>query len=180
MAHHHHDHGQPNYNRAFVVAIALNIGFVIAEALFGFLTHSLALLADAGHNLGDVLGLALAWGRKLVGSCPSDSPLYLWAAAFFDFGGAAQCDDFAVCDGRDRDRSHPAISNSSRGQRRNRDRGCPSGDCYQWRDGAAVYVGSKARLKPERSLSAHGHRCRSVAGRSAGRNCNSRHGLAVV
>lgn len=64
MAPHHHDHGQPSYNRAFTIAIALNLGFVITEAIFGFLTHSLALLADAGHNLGDVLGLLLAWGAS--------------------------------------------------------------------------------------------------------------------
>lgn len=59
--HHHHDHGTPNYNRAFVVGITLNVGFVGVEALFGFLTNSLSLLADAGHNLSDVLGLLLAF-----------------------------------------------------------------------------------------------------------------------
>lgn len=62
--HHHHDHGQPNYNRAFIIGIALNVGFVIVEALFGVLNNSLALLADAGHNLSDVLGLLLAWGAS--------------------------------------------------------------------------------------------------------------------
>lgn len=59
--HHSHDHGTPNYNRAFVVGITLNVGFVGVEALFGFLTNSLSLLADAGHNLSDVLGLLLAF-----------------------------------------------------------------------------------------------------------------------
>ncbi|HEY9605329.1 MAG TPA: cation diffusion facilitator family transporter [Allocoleopsis sp.] len=70
MAHHHehghhgHSHGAPNYNRAFVVGTTLNVGFVIVEAVFGFLTNSLALIADAGHNLSDVLGLLLAWGAS--------------------------------------------------------------------------------------------------------------------
>ncbi|MGH2415201.1 MAG: cation diffusion facilitator family transporter, partial [Microcystaceae cyanobacterium] len=65
MSHHHsHDRGKPNYNRAFVIGIVLNAGFVVLEALFGFLTNSLALLADAGHNLSDVLGLLLAWGAS--------------------------------------------------------------------------------------------------------------------
>jgi cobalt-zinc-cadmium efflux system protein len=67
MSHHHHhshDHGQPNYNRAFIIGIALNVGFVVVEALFGFLNNSLSLLADAGHNLSDVLGLLLAWGAS--------------------------------------------------------------------------------------------------------------------
>jgi cobalt-zinc-cadmium efflux system protein len=62
--HHHHSHEPQNYNRAFVIGIALNVGFVVVEAVFGFLTNSLALLADAGHNLSDVLGLLLAWGAS--------------------------------------------------------------------------------------------------------------------
>lgn len=63
MPHHHnHSHEPPNYNRAFVIGIVLNVGFVIIEAVFGILNNSLALLADAGHNLSDVLGLLLAWG----------------------------------------------------------------------------------------------------------------------
>jgi cobalt-zinc-cadmium efflux system protein len=68
MAHdhpHHHDHPHPqSYNRAFAVGIVLNLGFVVVEAVYGVLAHSLALLADAGHNLSDVLALALAWGAS--------------------------------------------------------------------------------------------------------------------
>jgi cobalt-zinc-cadmium efflux system protein len=64
MSHQHHHHGLPTYNRAFVIGITLNAGFVITEATFGWLTNSLALLADAGHNLSDVLGLLLAWGAS--------------------------------------------------------------------------------------------------------------------
>lgn len=60
--HHHHDHSTVRYDRAFLIGIVLNLGFVMAQATFGWLTNSLALLADAGHNLGDVLGLAIAWG----------------------------------------------------------------------------------------------------------------------
>ncbi|MBC7822282.1 MAG: cation transporter, partial [Candidatus Parcubacteria bacterium] len=63
-AHDHHNHGQSSYNRAFIIGIVLNAGFVLTEATFGVLAHSLALLADAGHNLGDVLGLVLAWGAS--------------------------------------------------------------------------------------------------------------------
>jgi cobalt-zinc-cadmium efflux system protein len=58
---HDHSHGPKTYDRAFLIGIALNTGFVIAEAIYGFLANSLALLADAGHNLSDVLGLLLAW-----------------------------------------------------------------------------------------------------------------------
>ncbi len=61
-----HQHGPPNYNRAFALGIALNLTFVAAEAVFGVRANSLALVADAGHNLSDVLGLALAWGASLL------------------------------------------------------------------------------------------------------------------
>ncbi|MEW6499530.1 MAG: cation diffusion facilitator family transporter, partial [Cyanobacteriota bacterium] len=63
---HGHDHRGGNYNRAFAISIALNIGFVIIEAVYGILANSLALLADAGHNLSDVLGLLLAWGATIL------------------------------------------------------------------------------------------------------------------
>jgi cobalt-zinc-cadmium efflux system protein len=67
MSHSHgHDRGGGNYNRAFIISIALNTGFVIIEAVYGILANSLALLADAGHNLSDVLGLLLAWGASIL------------------------------------------------------------------------------------------------------------------
>jgi cobalt-zinc-cadmium efflux system protein len=69
-AHHHssgHHHAVPDgHNRAFILAIVLNIGFVVIEFVFGFIAHSTALMADAGHNLSDVLGLLLAWGAALL------------------------------------------------------------------------------------------------------------------
>jgi cobalt-zinc-cadmium efflux system protein len=64
--HHHHHHAPPDYGRAFAAAVALNVAFVIIEAVYGFLSDSLALLTDAGHNLSDVLGLLLAWGAAAL------------------------------------------------------------------------------------------------------------------
>ncbi len=62
---------------AFLVGIALNLGFVVAEWGFGLMAHSLALLADATHNLGDVLGLVLAWGAShLSRRAPSERFTY--------------------------------------------------------------------------------------------------------
>lgn len=58
---HHHHHGTPG-GRTFAAAVLLNLGFVAAEATVGTISGSLALVADAGHNLSDVLGLLLAWG----------------------------------------------------------------------------------------------------------------------
>lgn len=57
-----HDHSIKNYNSAFAIGVALNITFVVIEAVYGVISGSLALIADAGHNLSDVLGLLLAWG----------------------------------------------------------------------------------------------------------------------
>jgi len=63
---HSHQHAPGNVGRAFAVGIVLNFGFVIVEGVYGGLSHSMALVADAGHNLGDVLGLVLAWGATLL------------------------------------------------------------------------------------------------------------------
>lgn len=57
-----HSHAPANYNMAFAAGIALNTVFIVAEVVYGLRAHSLALVADAGHNLSDVLGLLLAWG----------------------------------------------------------------------------------------------------------------------
>jgi cobalt-zinc-cadmium efflux system protein len=63
---HDHSHEPASFGRAFAIGIALNIGFVVAEVVFGFLANSMSLLADAGHNLSDVLGLILAWGAAIM------------------------------------------------------------------------------------------------------------------
>ncbi|MYM69955.1 cation diffusion facilitator family transporter [Pseudoduganella sp. FT55W] len=64
---HHHHHGDPNtMGRAFAIAIVLNTAFVAIEFFYGFLANSTALMADAGHNLSDVLGLMLAWGAAIL------------------------------------------------------------------------------------------------------------------
>jgi cobalt-zinc-cadmium efflux system protein len=76
--HHGHSHGAghvhapASYGKAFAIGVTLNIAYVIIEALYGFLSNSVALLADAGHNLGDVLGLLVAWvAMVLVKRAPS-------------------------------------------------------------------------------------------------------------
>jgi cobalt-zinc-cadmium efflux system protein len=62
MNHSHHEHR--DFGRAFAIGVMLNSGFIVAEVLFGLFSHSLTLLADAGHNLGDVLGLVMAWAAS--------------------------------------------------------------------------------------------------------------------
>lgn len=77
---HHHDHGHDHdhghghghvhapasFGKAFAIGISLNIALVVAEAVYGYLGNSTALLADAGHNLSDVLGLVVAWGASIA------------------------------------------------------------------------------------------------------------------
>jgi cobalt-zinc-cadmium efflux system protein len=69
-SHHCHDqghsHAPSDFGRAFAIGIALNLGFVVAETVFGFLANSMSLLADAGHNLSDVLGLVVAWAGAVM------------------------------------------------------------------------------------------------------------------
>lgn len=79
----HKYHQSPtNYNRAFAFGVALNVGFAIAEAIFGIVADSLALLADAAHNLSDVLGLLLAWGANyLVQLRPTVRRTYGWRSS---------------------------------------------------------------------------------------------------
>ncbi len=66
-AHHHHAHDGPrSYGAAFAIGTFLNLAFVVIEASYGFLSNSMALLADAGHNLSDVAALAIAWGASAL------------------------------------------------------------------------------------------------------------------
>ena len=70
-SHHHqdghsHDHSAASFGRAFAIGIALNLGFVAVETVYGFLANSMSLLADAGHNLSDVLGLFVAWAGAIM------------------------------------------------------------------------------------------------------------------
>lgn len=62
-----HSHAPADFGRAFLIGTALNITFVLVEAGFGLAVNSMALLADAGHNLSDVLGLLMAWGAATLG-----------------------------------------------------------------------------------------------------------------
>jgi cobalt-zinc-cadmium efflux system protein len=65
-----HHHGPANYGNAFLIGIGLNTVFVVVEAAAGLLYDSMALVADAGHNLSDVLALALAWGASIAARRP--------------------------------------------------------------------------------------------------------------
>ena len=72
-----HSHAPANFGKAFAIGTALNLGFVVVQLVFGLFAHSLALLADAGHNLGDVFGLVLAWwASHLVKTKPTERHTY--------------------------------------------------------------------------------------------------------
>jgi cobalt-zinc-cadmium efflux system protein len=83
--HHGHAHGSggghapASFGKAFAIGIALNGGFVAAQVFYGLAAHSVALLADAVHNLGDVLGLLIAWGAAtLAKRLPTPARTYGW------------------------------------------------------------------------------------------------------
>jgi cobalt-zinc-cadmium efflux system protein len=72
-----HTHAPASFGSAFAIGITLNLGFVIIEVVYGVFAHSLALVADAGHNMGDVLGLLLAWGATfLARTAPTERRTY--------------------------------------------------------------------------------------------------------
>ena len=88
MTHGKHDcsmgHGVANasFTRAFAIGVVLNFAFVILEVTFGFFAHSLALIADAGHNMSDVLGLLLAWGAATLSRrAPTERRTYGWKSS---------------------------------------------------------------------------------------------------
>ena len=77
-----HSHAPTNFGRTFAIATALNVTLVAAQVVYGLLTNSLALLADAGHNFGDVMGLVMAWGAFAVADWrPSSRFTYRMRAA---------------------------------------------------------------------------------------------------
>ena len=80
---HEHEHGlgrshaPKDFNTAFAVGVFLNLALVVAQVVFGLVAHSLALVADAGHNFADVLGLVLAWwASRLAKSPPTKERTY--------------------------------------------------------------------------------------------------------
>ena len=80
MAHNHshpHTHEVKDYGKAFAFGISLNVIYIIIEVIYGVIINSLALIADAGHNLSDVLGLGLAWvATYLVRKSPTKKHTY--------------------------------------------------------------------------------------------------------
>ncbi|HEY3783256.1 MAG TPA: cation diffusion facilitator family transporter [Fimbriimonadaceae bacterium] len=69
----HHHHPPANFGKAFAIGALLNTAFVITEVVFGIRAGSMSLLADAGHNLSDVLGLLMAWGAAVWSIKPANS-----------------------------------------------------------------------------------------------------------
>lgn len=79
---HPHPHPHGSTTRAFALATLLNLAYTVLEAGYGFATHSLVLLTDALHNLGDVLGLGLAWGAAIIAKrTPTERHTYGWRRA---------------------------------------------------------------------------------------------------
>src|SRR5262249_23587715 len=81
-SHQDHAHGATNFGAAFAIATALNLALVVAQVIYGLAANSVVLLADAGHNFGDALGLILAWGAYLLGrAAPTERFTYGFRSA---------------------------------------------------------------------------------------------------
>ena len=79
---HQHSHETNDFGKAFIIGILLNTAFIVAEVIYGLNANSLALLADAGHNIGDVLGLFMAWGAVILSKrLPSNRYTYGFQSA---------------------------------------------------------------------------------------------------
>ena len=70
---HGHSHAPADFGKAFLIGIVLNTAFVVVEAVYGYISGSMALVADAGHNLSDVLCLLLAWGASVAAKRPPNA-----------------------------------------------------------------------------------------------------------
>ena len=83
-----HVHAPASFGTAFAIGITLNLGFVILEFAYGIFAHSLALIADAGHNMGDVLGLVAGLVRYFPGAHPAYRPPDLRTEKLVHSGGS--------------------------------------------------------------------------------------------
>src|SRR5690606_2717354 len=82
MAQRHHHQAPHDYSRAFALGVGLNVVYIVVETIYGLVVNSLALLADAGHNLSDVLGLLLAWGAYYISRLrPTQRRTYGWRSS---------------------------------------------------------------------------------------------------
>jgi cobalt-zinc-cadmium efflux system protein len=99
-----HVHAPATFGKAFAIGVALNAGFVMIEVAYGILGNSVALLADAGHNLGDVLGLLVAWTASvLVKRAPSARFTYGLRGSSW---GAARLSETSGCGKLNRNRRY--------------------------------------------------------------------------
>jgi cobalt-zinc-cadmium efflux system protein len=118
---HSHSHAPKSFGMAFALGTALNIAFVAVEAVFGVLSNSTALLADAGHNLSDVIGLLVAWGGGGAVAASPDGPIHLRPGKLLNSRRAVKCHVPAHRRRGDRLGSDPTIFPSRTRRRQDRD-----------------------------------------------------------
>ena len=163
---HAHGHAHPprDFGRAFAIGIGLNLAFLAIETVYGFLANSMALLADAGHNLSDVLGLVVAWAAAVMARRAA-SPRFTYGLKKAPILAALANSLFllvaigAIGAEAVRRLFHPSPTDGGHGDgrrsRRNRD---------QCRDSADVRARARARHQHRRRLLAHGRGRRGFGG----------------
>ena len=153
---HEHSHGAASFGRAFAIGILLNLGFVIVETIAGFRANSIALVADAGHNMSDVLGLVVAWGGSwLAQMAPSARFSYGFKKASILLGA----DQRLGPSGRyrsNRRRGRPPVLPPVADPRADGDHRCRTWNPGQRHHRLAVRQGTRARHQYPGRLPAHG------------------------
>ena len=158
--HGRHDHVHPpgSFGRAFAIGIALNAGFVVLEVVYGLLGNSVALLADAGHNMSDVLGLGVAWSAAVPRPARANATLHLRPRRHIDPGRALQCGLPARDHRRAELGSHRTLPGSAASRRKDGDDRGRRGRPDQWRLRMAVCFGPQGRSQHPRRVHAYGGR----------------------
>ena len=170
---HVHNHAPKDFGFAFALGTALNVGFVVLEAAAGVFANSMALLADAGHNLSDVLCLLMAWGASVLvkrrptlqytygfGSSTilaalANAVLLLVAVGAIAWEAVQRLSCAAARCGHDHDRRRRARHSDQRLHR------------------LAVCIGRRARRQYPRRLPSHGGRCRNFVRCRPCRHCDA-------
>lgn len=153
------------------IGVCLNSIFVVLEAVCGWYADSLGLMADAGHNAGDVVGLLLAWGADAIARRPSTPRLHMGLATHDYFCRTRQCDTSACSMLRDCMGGLSSTLVSRTNRRNDNDCGCHRGSGDQWVHGNSFDERKPRGSEYPRCISAHDGRRSSV---TRGGCCGSR------
>lgn len=182
--HDHHSHGHvhspASFGKAFAIGIVLNTAFVLIESGYGIIANSMALLADAGHNLSDVLGLAVAWVAAVLANRPPSSRYTFGLKSSTILAALFNAVFLLVAVGRHRLGGNPAPVQPGGRCRQNRDRHRRNRHLDQRDHSLALCLRQQERSEYPRRLPPYGKRCRRFGRCCARGPHHPLYGLAVA